>query len=722
MTPLTEHQLLVFWAQLALLLAVARGLGGLARRIGQPAVVGELAAGLLVGPSVLGRLAPDLYRFLFPSDPVQSGLLLAVAWIGVALLLVVTGFETDLALLAHLGRSSLLVSVGSLLVPLALGFGVGQLLPGQFVGPDGTRLTFSLFMAVALSLSALPVVAKILLDMRLMRRNVGQVIVAAGMANDLVGWILLGAVAGIVTSGGFNLVALATTVGAMAVFMALAFTVGQRLTDAALRRAYQSDAGLVSAFTVAILVALVAAVSTQAIGVEAVLGAFLAGIVLGRSRYQREEVAHALEVVTNAFFAPVFFATAGLFVDLGLLLQPSAAAWAGVVVAVAAVAKLLGSSLGAWLGGMSRTEGLAGGVGLNARGAIEIVVATVGLGLGVLNQTSYSVVVVLALATSMMAPPLLRAVLRQVQAGPDEAARLQREAVLERSVIADTKTALLPTRGGTNSVLAGRLLDLALHQDTTITIYTVHPARDDEARQKADIAAREVERSFGDRPTDRIDRVADDVAEAICTEARLGYGLVALGMTEAMRGGQIMSPLLHELLSCCSIPLLLVKHGAALDPHAPRLGFRRILVPAVGTRVGQAAQEVAYTIADGLDASVDVVHVVNRPDKAPSMVTLESAVTDSHGKAVSMLEQARSLAAKFGQDVNVLARVGPSVGEELAAAGKEIGADLLVLGARMRSAGDKPFMGHGVEYVLEHAEQTVLVILFPVEEPAVGGS
>lgn len=716
MTPLEEHQLLVFWAQLALLVALARGLGGLARRLGQPPVVGELAAGLLAGPSVLGRLAPDLYRFLFPGDPVQSGLLLAVAWVGVALLLVVTGFETDLALLADLGRSSLLVSVGSLIVPLLLGFGLGQAMPQLFVGHNGTRLTFSLFMAVALSLSALPVVAKILMDMRLMRRNVGQVIVAAGMANDLVGWILLGTIAGIVTSGGFNAVALGTTVAAMAVFLVLALTVGQRLVDAALRRAYQSDSGLVSAFTAAMLVALVAGVITQAIGVEAVLGAFVAGIVLGRSRYQREEVSRALEVATNSFFAPLFFATAGLFVDLGLLASPRAALWTVVVVAVAAIAKLLGSSLGAWAGGMSRTEGLAVGVGLNARGAVEIVIATVGLGLGVLNQTSYTVVVVLALTTSMMAPPLLRAILRRVEASPGEAARLQREAVLERSVVANTQTALLPTRGGTNSVLAARLLHLALPTDTRITVLTIHAAPDEDAREKADIAARDVEKCFGGRLTDRIELTAEDVAAAICAEARLGYGLAALGMTEGLLGGQVLSPLLRELLSRCPIPLLLVKHGTGLDQQVDSLPLGRILVPAVGTKIGQAAQEVAFTIAERVDAAVDVVHVVNRPDKAPSMVTLESAVSESHGKAVGMLEEARSLAAKYGRDVNVVARIGPSVGEELAMAGAETGADLLVLGAQVRSASGKPFLGHGVEYVLEHAPQTVLAVLFPVGE------
>lgn len=519
MAPLTEHQLLVFWLQLLLLVGVARGLGGLMRRIGQPAVVGELAAGLLIGPTILGRVLPDAFAYLFPGDPVNSGLLLAVAWIGVALLLVVTGFETDLDLLARLGRSSLTVATGSLVVPLAFGAVLGQALPDIFIGERGTTFTFAAFIAVALSISALPVVAKILMELNLMRRNIGQVIVAAGMANDVVGWILLGAIAGVVTSGELALGSLIVTVGAMAAFVVLMLTVGQRVTDAALRRSRQTESPMLTGFTVVILAMLAAGAVTQALHVEAVLGAFVAGIVLGRSRYRSAELTRAIEVTTNAFFAPVFFATAGLFVDLGLLLDPATAGWAVVVVAVGAVAKLLGSYVGARLGGMAGTEGIAVGIGLNARGAVEIVIATVGLSLGVLNARSYTVIVVLAMATSMMAPPALRAVLRRVRPGGEETARLEREAVLDASVIASARTALLPTRGGANSVLAARLLEVSLQPSTAVTVLTVTAPDEVGGSERADAAAQQVAAHFTDRKLERLDVISDDAALAICHEA-----------------------------------------------------------------------------------------------------------------------------------------------------------------------------------------------------------
>jgi Kef-type K+ transport system membrane component KefB/nucleotide-binding universal stress UspA family protein len=708
-TPLSEHQLLVFWVQLAVLVTSARLLGELMRRLGQPAVIGELAAGVLVGPSVLGFLAPGVFAWLFPVDPVQSGLLLAVAWVGVALLLVVTGFETDLELLADLGRQAASVATGSLVLPLVLGFGLGWILPATLIGPEGDRITFAAFAAVALAISALPVIARILIDLHLIRRNLGQVTIAAAMANDLVGWLLLGTIAGVVAAGGFDLAGLLTTVLAIGVFFGLALTVGQRLTDRALRSARKGEYGVVRSLTVVIVVALVAGAVTQAIGVEAVLGAFVAGIVLGRSRYQRREVLATLESVTHAFVAPVFFATAGLFMDLTLLADPELLRWALIVIAVAAVAKLAGSYVGARVGGLSSREGLVIGMGLNARGALEIVVATIGLGLGVLNDASYTIVVLMAMVTSMMAPPLMRWLVSAAVAPPEEAARLEREEMMQQSVVMSTRTALLPTRGGDNSILAGRILDLSVQPETAVTIYTVRaPGADPAALEAAEAAVVELQRHFGSRSVDRIDRSATDTATAICTEASLGYGLVAVGMT-GQEIGVAPSPVLQAMLARCPVPLLLVRHGERLDPHAAELRFRRIVVPAVGTRPGRAAQEIAYTLATRVGAAVDAVHVVNRPDRIARVAVNDPRASSYWG----VLGEAEELARRFGCAVNLLTRSGPSVGQELTHAVAEVGADLVVLGARVRISGGEPFLGHGVEYLLEHADATVLVFVMP---------
>ena len=186
LNPPSEHQLLVFWVALLVIFVTAKLFGMAMKRIGQPAVVGELAAGLVLGPSILGRISPDITGWLFPDDDAQTAMLFTVGWIGVLLLLVATGFETDLGLIRRLGSAATAVSAGSLLVPMAAGLAVGWFIPAAFLGDDTSRLVFALFIATALSISSLPVIAKILGEMGLMRRNFGQLTLAAGMALSLI--------------------------------------------------------------------------------------------------------------------------------------------------------------------------------------------------------------------------------------------------------------------------------------------------------------------------------------------------------------------------------------------------------------------------------------------------------------------------------------------------------------------------------------------------------
>ena len=699
LTPVGEHDLLLFWIQLVVLLATARALGALMRRVGQPAVVGELAAGLLIGPSILGRVAPGLGDWLFPGGEVSSSLLLAVAWLGIFLLLVVTGFETDLGLLRRLGRPAFNVSLGSLLVPLAMGLALGFLLPGDFLGDPEGRVGFALFMGVALSISALPVVAKILADMNLMRRDFGQITIAAGMANDLVGWLMLGAMSGIVASGGFDLRSLLVTLAAVTVFLVASFTIGQRGADQLLRRARGSRDSFTGALTATLLVALVLGAITHAIGVEAVLGALVAGIVLGRSRYQHDGVRHTLETLSSAVFAPIFFATAGLYVDFGVVFEGSNWVWAIVVVLVAAAGKLVGSYAAARMSAMSRMEGLAIGLGLNARGALEIVVATIGFSLGVLNDVSYAIVVVMALVTSMAAPALLRPVLRRLTAAPAEAERLHREETLQRSVVAAASHVLMPSRGGLNSLAAAQLLDLSLQPEASVTVLSV--AADGAGDDLRDATLDQIVRTaFTGREVHHRRHVAADPAADVLREAALGYDLMVLGLNDEFSGTHELSSSLRRMIGGSQVPILLVRRSRRSGFEVA--GIRRVLVPVSGTRVGRAAEEIAYVLAGRLDAAVDAIHVTD-----PGAGRRDDAVS-------GQLARSRDLAQRFGGAVSVGVRSGAVRHEEVLREAATRGSDLVVMGATARQhEPEQPFLGYGTEYLLEHADAMVAVVVFP---------
>ena len=400
--PLDEHHLLVFWVQVASLVILARMLGWGMRRIGMPGIIGELTAGVVLGPSVFGKVWPEGFEWYLPGEELQSGALLAVGWVGLALLLVVTGFETDLALVTKLGKPAAYVTSGSLIFPLFGGILLGAVLPDTFVDlGEHPRIVFVLFIMLAVSVSSLAVVAKILGDLGLMRRDFGQITVAAGMANDVIGWIMLGIFSGLAASGQFDPFDLLTTVGGLAVFSVFAFTFGQKILNAWLRRMRRSQNPSGGSLTVLFTTVLLFAVATQYIGVEAVLGTFVAGVVLNRSRFFDHRALEFIEYITVGFFAPLFFALAGLRVNLDELADTNTLIWGIVIIAVAMGMKFFGTYWGAILADRTNRGALALGAGLNARGALEIVIATVALDLKVFNETSYTVIVLVSLGSSV---------------------------------------------------------------------------------------------------------------------------------------------------------------------------------------------------------------------------------------------------------------------------------------------------------------------------------
>jgi Kef-type K+ transport system membrane component KefB len=704
---LSSEDLLVFWVGLAALLAVAHLLGALARRLGQPSVVGELTAGIVLGPSLLGRLAPGVQEWMFSDDPARYGMLMAVSWIGVVLLLVVTGFETDLKLLRRLGSASAAVTIGSLIVPLAGGAALGMVLPDLFLGATDQRGQFILFIAVALSISALPVIAKVLFDLQLMRRDLGQITIAAGMTNDLIGWVLLGVVAGLAATDGFSLATLVRSVGGLALFVVFAFTAGQRIVDRLLRRVRDRTSSQASVLATFVTIALTAGVVTQWLGVEAVIGAFVAGILLGRSRYADRNTEHALENVTHGFFAPIFFATAGLSVDLTLLATPSGLLWTLAIIGMAALTKFVGAFVGGRIGGMNVRHATALGAALNARGAMEIVIATIGLGLGVLNDTSYAAIVVMALVTSLVAGPAIKLILRGERIEGPESERLEREARLAGSIIGASR-ALLPTRGGANSVAAARILDWILQPESFVTVVTVSDPADvtDDGSKARGTAATAVSGLFREHSVDSVDRLGTDPAAAILSETRLGYDLIAVGMTHGEDGAGL-SRTLERVLAGSPVPVLLVSQGprAMLVNHE----IRRIVVPATGTRVGRAAQEVAFALAGSLNAEVDAVHVV--ADELPVGV---SATGPTSLMGVEALEDSADIAASFGRTASLYWAQGTMPARELLDRAESSGAELVVAGVELSKTEDRVFLGYNAEYLLRYAPQTVALIVYPV--------
>jgi len=712
---LSHHELLVFWMQLLALYATARFFGWVALRIGLPSVIGELSAGVVLGPSVFGSVWPSGFDWFLPHSEVQSSMLLAVAWFCAAFLLVVAGFETDLELIKRLGRAAALVTLGSVLAPFIGGLALGAQMPESLYGESADHTVFTLFVATSVAVSALAVVAKILADLGLMRRDVGQITIAAGMANDLIGWVILGVIAALAASGQVSAWDISKTAIGLGVFFVASLTIGQRAVDTGLRAARRSESERRGALTVILGAMLFLGVITQGLGLEAVLGAFAAGVLVARSRYQHIEGEHVIEDLTTVVFAPLFFATAGLRLNLGLL-RGDALVWAFWLLAAALTLKFVGSFVGARAAGLTTKEGLVLGAGLNARGALEIIIASVGLSLGVFNQTSFTMIVMIPLVTSLFASVAMRIFAKDLEGSVAERERLATEAALDNNVLVRNNRILIPPGTESNGVLAAQIAHFAWPESLGATVMAIDKGADEAPEDLEPL----LNVLYG-RDVDVQAVPMEDAAERVVNEARLGYGVVAVGTVAEPGQGVFFSPLVDEILGRVDLPVVIVRKARNLPGRLPG-AFARALVPVVASESSRAAEELAANFASRLGTQLMLSHVVYQPRATMHGQRLLGLLKDvAFPEDVEVAEKVLARAHRHALEVRAVAdteiRFASSPAEEIVRHANDIEADLIVIGVQLRNLEGRPNLGPNAEHVLEHAPQTVVAVVMPDRRP-----
>lgn len=424
---MTEHELLLVLLEFAVLVLAARVGAEIAARLGVAQVVGELLMGIAIGPSLVGKIWPRAFLALFPRDVAQRSFLDLLSWVGVVFLVLLAGLEMRLGILRNAGRAVASGWVGGFFLPFVMGFALGWVVPDRLVGSGVDRPVFALFLATAMSISAIPVIARILLDLGLLKTRIGMLVISTAVADDTVGWIVLAIVTGLARSSRFDAAAVLVAIGGTAAFLLFAATLGQR----AVRWAMQASTRLRIAYaqtTVMLLVVLAFGAITQALHVHLVLGCLVGGVLVARSPARDRIALESVRMVGMALFVPFFFAYTGIRVDLttltGAALPVTIAA-----VAVACIGKLVGGSVGASVGGLPFWEAMAVGSGLNARGGMGLVIAAIGLSIGVLTVPTYTIIVVIAILTSLMAAPMLRTCARRAGVTPRPSFAVHKEVV-----------------------------------------------------------------------------------------------------------------------------------------------------------------------------------------------------------------------------------------------------------------------------------------------------
>lgn len=737
-SPISGQAILTLLLQLAAMLLLARTLAEVMRRLGQPAVIGELLAGVVLGPTVLGHFAPGVFEWAFPADASQRHLLEIISWLGMVLLLLLTGIETDIRAMRNLGRPALMASVFGMVIPFATGLVLGALLPDVYLTDPDSRALFATFLATAMAISAMPVIAKILLDLDLIERRAGLVILSAGVVDDTIGWLILSVIAGIAAGGTFSASDLASTLLWLALFL-----VGMRwVAYPLLRRMVQyvnqrvdlagADISLLLSFT------FLAAAATEALGIHAVFGAFTAGLLIRQLPRVQAHSLEVIEVFVLSALSPIFFAFVGIRVDLWSL-----TGWVLplVVIAVAVFGKVAGSYIGGRLGGLSNWESLAVGFGMNARGGMGLIVALLGLSLGLLTAEMYSTIVLVAVVTSFMAPVLLRWAMPRLPMSDEERLRAD---VGQRRVLVPPGglRVLVPTAGGANAMTAiefaapliqhanGRLTALYVDEGAPRSKLTGVLTGRGESLAGTNLAehfnrAAAVVNGGGDHFTVRQVR-AEDVAAAVVEEAWRDYDLLLLG---AARERMLDDPLALQIVRTAPVPVVIVRgrepdlpwsSDDVAEPRPATAGlrpFRRLLVPVDGSIFSRYAAELAFAYAGASGAKVRILHVLSKAWLTEGSIP----VTDrrDHEARRAHIEQAERdirqelapLAAAYGTTFGIRVLSSGAPREIIIGESRSGDYDLLVLGTETKLLGQPFFIGQGTAEIAERAGCTTAIML-----------
>lgn len=391
-------------AQIGLIIACSRALGFLAERIRQPRVIGEMLAGIMLGPSLLGWVAPGLSSFLFP--PASFTVLNALSQLGLALFMFMVGLELNWNEVRRNGGISILIGHASIAVPIALGTILALVLYPQLSDRRVGFTEFALFIGLGLSVTAFPVLARILSERKLLRTRVGAVALACAAVVDITGWCLLAYIVAIVRASD-SAFRVWTPICGLLVFVAIMFF-GVRPLLRKAEFAYRLDGELSENWqALLLLLILISALATESLGLHVLFGAFVAGVVMPKGHDFVSYVAGKFESLTVLLLLPLFFAYSGLRTRLGQV-NGFRMWWLWLLIVFAAVVgKVAGTCLAARIGGLPWRESAALGVLMNTRGVMELAILNIGLDIGVISRPMFSMMVLMAVVTTMMTRPLL---------------------------------------------------------------------------------------------------------------------------------------------------------------------------------------------------------------------------------------------------------------------------------------------------------------------------
>jgi Kef-type K+ transport system membrane component KefB/nucleotide-binding universal stress UspA family protein len=607
-----DHLLPLLTLEIAVIVGASRLLGVAFRRVGQPQVIGEIVAGLLLGPSGFGWLAPQWSAALFPAEALPF--LRVLSEYGIVFFMFLVGLELDPALLRERGRAAVIISVASVGLPFALGAAVALPTYGQLAAPHATPITFALFLGAAMAITAFPVLARILIERNLLRSRVGALALTCAAANDVAGWCIVAGVVAVAPTAA-PVEGLRTVAGLLA-FVAL-MVLGVRPLVGRIQALYESRGGLTqNVLAVMLLLVLLSTLATQAVGAHAIFGAFLLGAIMPHHAPFVRDLADKIEDFAVVFFLPIYFAYTGLRTEIGRLDTPELAAYAVLFTTLAIAGKWGGTALAARALRFSWREAGALGALMNTRGLMELVLLNIGLDLGLISPALFAIMVVMAVVTTVMTAPALAAIYPTAQ--------LRADALRAEEPAAPRSTVLLPIALASSGP---RLLDvaLALAEGEHPRCYALHIERPAErGTLGAHVADRKAQldtlvpvlqhaqaRGVEVRPLVLTSRSPGD---DICDVARAkGAAVIVMGWHKPVFGRSVLGGTVERVMRMSAVDVAVL-----IDKGLPDR-VQRVLLPYTGTVHDRFALFLAARVAQRFASALTLLHVVRPGREAPRL-------------------------------------------------------------------------------------------------------
>jgi Kef-type K+ transport system membrane component KefB/nucleotide-binding universal stress UspA family protein len=721
----SEHMVAIFIVEIVLMLFIGRLLGELMQRIGQPAVMGQLIAGIIIGPSVFGAFLPAAYQVVFPDVVAQKKMIDAISQLGILMLLLLTGMETDLRLVNRMRRTAFFTSLSGIVFPFVCGYAVGEFLPAAMLPNPAERLVTSLFIATALSISSVKIVAMVIMEVGFLRRNVGQIILASAILDDTIGWIIIAIIGGLASSGSVNIKGVSVALLGTIIFLAVSFTFGRRVIAYVIRWTNDNMIIDMPVITAILILMLLMSLITDYIGVHTVLGAFVVGILVGQSPILTKHIEEQLRGLIVALFAPVFFAVAGREIDLTILKSFYQIELAVIFILIASFGKVVGCYIGGRLGKLGHRESTALAIGMNARGSTEVIVATIGLSLGVLNRDLFTLIVVMAIATTLVTPPLLRWALTRIPPTGEEKERLEREAAEAKEFMPKIERLLIAVDGSEDGKLASTLAGLLagarqvvatvleLGQDgRKHTLIAPDDKLGDLVKSSVEVGIRSQQQQK-DKPTTTTETPtllvnqmsAEELSAGILNEAKKGYDMLFLGIKGALesKDDAYISPVGEVIQEFAGAAAIAIAQGN--QSAESLISAMNILLPVTGTDYSRRAAEVAMTLAKASGASVTALHISPPPDETDALRRPKELLIT--GRA--LVADIQKLGEREGVRVRPMIKVRKAPEATILRQSKRGRHNLVVVGVKVRP-GEKLFFGRRVAILLENAPCAVLLV------------